>query len=115
VIGDPQQCSLGLSSHRPEQATRALRASPDYIAVGPVFATATKPSSRPATLEYVRWAARHVSIPWFAIGGIDLTTIDSVLEAGARRVCVVSAILNATNPMRACQQFRERLASASIE
>lgn len=102
--------ALGLSTHGPEQAARALKAEPDYIAVGPVFPTATKPGAPAVTLDYVRWAAAHVAIPWFAIGGIDLKNLDRVLEAGARRVCVVSAILRAPDIVEACQAFRRRLA-----
>ena len=100
---------IGLSTHSPEQAKRALAAGPDYIAIGPVYATGTKPMAKPATLEYVRWAAENVNIPWFAIGGINLRTLDEVLAAGAKRICVVSAILNATDVMRACLKFRQRL------
>jgi len=103
---------IGLSTHSPEQAQRALAAGPDYIAIGPVYATGTKPMAKPVTLEYVRWAAAPqsgVNIPWFAIGGINLRTLDDVLAAGARRVCVVSAILNATNVTKACAEFRHRL------
>ena len=100
---------IGLSTHAPEQAKRALAAGPDYIAIGPVYATGTKPMAKPVTLEYVRWAAANVTIPWFAIGGINLRTLDEVLAAGAKRICVVSAILNATDVMKACLKFRQRL------
>jgi len=103
---------LGLSSHAPAQAERAIAAGAAYIAVGPVYATGTKPSAKPVTLEYVRWAAENVKIPWFAIGGINLQNVDQVLEAGAKRICVVSAILNSPNIAKACQQFKERLLSA---
>lgn len=102
---------LGLSTHSPEQAQRALAAEPDYIAIGPVFATPTKPTAVPVTLDYVRWAAAHVTIPWFAIGGITLETLPRVLEAGATRICVVSAILNAPDLVGACRQFRQPLGS----
>lgn len=105
---------FGLSSHAPEQARRALEAKPGYIAIGPVYPTATKPNAKPATLEYVRWAAANVKIPWFAIGGITLENLDEVIAAGARRVCVVSAILNAPNVRQACQAFAERLRSAPL-
>ena len=86
---------IGLSSHAPEQAERAVQAGASYVAIGPVFATPTKPGRPPVTLDYVRWAAAHLEAPWFAIGGITLENLDEVLAAGARRVCVVSAILNA--------------------
>lgn len=100
---------LGLSTHAPEQAQRALAAAPDYIAIGPVYPTATKPTAKPVTLEYVTWAARQVKIPWFAIGGINFQTLDAVLNAGATRICVVSAILNAPDIAKACREFRLRL------
>jgi len=101
--------SIGLSTHAPAQAERAIAAQPAYLAIGPVYATATKPKAKPVTLEYVRWAAAHVKIPWFAIGGVNLGTLGDVLAAGARRVCVVSAILNATDVASACRTFRTRL------
>lgn len=105
------QLKLGLSSHSPEQAQRALAAGADYIAIGPVFPTPTKPGRAPVTLEYVCWAAAKVTAPWFAIGGITLESLDAVLQAGARRVCVVSAILNAPDIQKACQDFKRQLAA----
>lgn len=100
---------LGLSSHAAAQGERAMKAGADYIAVGPVFPTGTKPGRPPCTLDYVRWASANVNVPWFAIGGIDLRTLDQVLEAGARRICVVSAILNAPDVAKACRDFKRRL------
>jgi thiamine-phosphate pyrophosphorylase len=100
---------IGLSTHSPEQAKRALAAGPDYIAIGPVFATGTKPTAKPVTLDYVRWAAENVTVPWFAIGGINLENLGDVLVAGAKRICVVSAILNAPDAVKACAEFRRRL------
>jgi thiamine-phosphate pyrophosphorylase len=100
---------IGLSSHAPEQAKRALAAGADYLAIGPVYATGTKPTARPVTLEYVRWAEGNVGVPWFAIGGINLENLGDVLAAGAQRVCVVSAILNVPDVVKACAEFRRRL------
>ena len=79
------------------------------MAIGPVYATGTKPTARPVTLDYVRWAATHIALPWFAIGGINQSTLDEVLAAGARRICVVSAILEAPDIAAACAAFRRRL------
>jgi len=104
--------SLGLSSHVPAQAERAIQAGAAYVAVGPVFATPTKPGRMPVTLEYVRWASASLSIPWFAIGGITSDRIQAVLDAGARRICVVSAILKARDITRACREFRQRVDGA---
>ncbi len=109
VTGCPPQMKLGLSTHAPAEAQRALRAVPDYIAIGPVFPTGTKPGRAAVTLDYVRWAATNVTLPWFAIGGINLDTLDSVLAAGARRICVVSAILNSPDIAAACREFRRRI------
>ncbi len=101
---------IGLSSHSPTQAQRAVAAGAAYVAVGPIFATPTKPGRPPVTLEYVRWAAAHLTqVPWFAIGGIHSGNLDDVLDAGATRICVVSAILRAPDVSAACREFRRRL------
>jgi thiamine-phosphate pyrophosphorylase len=111
-----ERVRIGLSTHARAQAERAVVTGADYIAIGPVFATGTKPTAKPVTLEYVRWAASPqsgVKIPWFAIGGINLSNLDNVLAAGARRICVVSAILNADDVTKACAEFRRRLCRSS--
>jgi len=100
---------IGLSTHAPAQAQRAIEADADYVAIGPIFATGTKPTAKPVTLDYVRWANENVKIPWFAIGGINLKNVDEVLTAGAKRICVVSAILNSPDVAKACVEFRKRL------
>jgi thiamine-phosphate pyrophosphorylase len=102
---------IGLSTHAPAQAKRAVDAQADYVAIGPIFATGTKPTAKPVTLEYVRWAAANVTVPWFAIGGIDLKNLEEVLAARAKRICVVSAILNAPDVAKACREFRKYLDS----
>jgi thiamine-phosphate pyrophosphorylase len=103
------QVRIGLSSAAPEQARRAEAAGAEYLGVGPVYATGTKPTAKPVTLEYVRWAAANIRIPWFAIGGITLDNLDAVLAAGAERICVVSAILREGDLAAACRKFKERL------
>lgn len=100
---------IGLSTHAPAQCERAVAAGADYVAIGPVYPTGTKPTAKPVTLDYVRWAAANVRVPWFAIGGINLATLDEVLAAGARRICVVSAILNAPDVAAECRKFRARM------
>jgi thiamine-phosphate pyrophosphorylase len=104
-----ENLKIGLSTHAPAQAERAVAARPDYIAIGPIYATGTKPTAKPVTLDYARWAAANISIPWFAIGGINLQNLDDILAAGAQRICVVSAILNAPDLAAACREFRQRL------
>jgi len=103
---------IGISTHAPEQALRTVSAGADYVAIGPIFATGTKPTAKPVSLDYVRWAAANLSVPWFAIGGINLANLDDVLAAGARRICVVSAILNSKDIAATCREFKKRLNSS---
>ena len=97
IVGDDRL--VGLSTHTPEQIEAA--AGVDYISVGPVFATPTKPDGEPVGLDLVRFAAAHATVPWFAIGGIDETTVAEVAEAGASRIAVVRAIRDAEDPRAA--------------
>jgi thiamine-phosphate pyrophosphorylase len=103
---------FGLSTHSPEQARKALAADPDYVAIGAVYATPTKPTARPVTLDYVKWAAANIQKPWFAIGGINLLNARDVLAAGAQRICVLSAILTAPDIARACREFKQILSES---
>jgi thiamine-phosphate pyrophosphorylase len=105
------QGRVGCSTHAPEQALRALAEGADYLSVGPVWPTPTKLGRKAVGLEYVRWAAENLprETVWYAIGGIDPGNLEQVLGAGARRVVVVRAILDAPNPEGAARSFRERL------
>jgi thiamine-phosphate pyrophosphorylase len=110
---------IGRSTHEPPQVDRAVTdRDVDYFCVGPIYATATKPQAEPVGLDLVRYAARKApaseitSKPWFAIGGINRENIDDVIEAGARRVCVVRAITEAADPERAARELHTRLQAA---
>lgn len=97
---------VGRSSHAVTHAERAVDEGAAYFAVGPVWATPTKPGRPAAGLSYVRQvAARALPLPWFAIGGITPANVDEVLAAGATRVAVVRAILDAADPAAAAYQF----------
>lgn len=100
---------VGVSTHKPEDAEAAIEAGADYIGVGPVFKTPTKPQKIPVGLEYVKWAAESVTIPFFAIGSIDLDNIKEVKEAGAKRVAVIRSIMYVKNPEEAAYTFRREL------
>jgi len=107
---------IGRSSHSPAQsAAAAQEPGADYFCAGPVWATPTKPG-RPATgLGLVTHVAgQRPSRPWFAIGGISLTRLDDVLEAGATRVVVVRAITEAGDPAAAAAGFARRLRAAGV-
>ncbi|MDQ1575420.1 MAG: thiamine-phosphate pyrophosphorylase, partial [Microbacteriaceae bacterium] len=107
--------SIGLSTHTPQQVGAALNAQAlDYFCVGPVWATPTKPGRAPVGVELVAHAAeleraRRDTLPWFAIGGIDLTNVNQVVDAGARRIVVVRAITDASDPTHAARQLRSAL------
>ncbi|GAB4346382.1 MAG: thiamine phosphate synthase [Leptolyngbyaceae cyanobacterium] len=100
---------IGRSTKNPEEMQRAIQEGADYIGVGPVYETPTKAGRAAAGLDYVRYAVDHATIPWFAIGGIDLTNLAEVLAAGAERVAVVRAIMQAESPTSATQSFLDRL------
>jgi thiamine-phosphate pyrophosphorylase len=89
---------VGLSTHSPEQVDAAHAAGVDYLGVGPVHVTPTKPGRPAVGTELVTYAARNATLPWFAIGGVDTDTIDPVMLAGANRVAVVRAITEAPDP-----------------
>jgi thiamine-phosphate pyrophosphorylase len=101
---------VGRSTHAPEQAA-AADADPDvdYLAVGPVHETPTKPGRPAAGLHYVAHAASAVGKPWFAIGGLDAGNVHEVLERGATRIVVVRALTEAEDVERAARALRAAL------
>jgi thiamine-phosphate pyrophosphorylase len=104
---------VGRSTHAPAQADAAQAdADVDYLAVGPVHATPTKPGRPAAGLDYVAYAARTVTKPWFAIGGLDAGNVGEVLARGAERIVVVRAITEADDPEAAARALEERLGAA---
>ncbi len=110
---------VGLSSHAPDQLAGAEGASglarPDYVSVGPVWETPTKPGRPAAGLEYVRNAAATATLPWFAIGGIDESNVGDVAAAGAQRAVVVRAIRDADEPEAVARALRAALTAASAD
>jgi thiamine-phosphate pyrophosphorylase len=116
---------VGLSTHSPAQIDAAARgdggdgsgsgsgsgSGVDYIGVGPVHETPTKPGRPAVGLELVRYAAGHAAVPFFAIGGIDPGNLAGVRAAGARRVAIVRALTEAADPERAARELRTQLES----
>lgn len=107
ILGD--NAIIGVSTHCPEHAKKAITDGADYIGVGPVFKTPTKPSKDPVGLEYVKWAADNVNIPFFAIGSIDTDNIKEVVQAGAKRVAVIRAIMYADDIESNCKILKSAL------
>jgi thiamine-phosphate pyrophosphorylase len=86
---------VGKSTHSIEQAVAAEREGADYIGFGPIFSTPTKPDYPPIGLDQIREVHERVSIPIFCIGGIKLQNLPHLIAAGAKRVVIVSGLLQA--------------------
>jgi thiamine-phosphate pyrophosphorylase len=101
---------VGKSTHSKNQAIAAEKEGADYIGVGPIFSTPTKPDYQPVGLELIELVKNQIHLPFFCIGGIKLENADQVLKRGASRFVVVSGILQASNIQAYCQSLREKLA-----
>ena len=107
IVGS--HCLIGRSTTNPEEMQKAITEGADYIGVGPVYATPTKPGKEAAGLDYVQYAAENATIPWFAIGGIDLENVAAVMQAGARQVAIVRGIMQADDPQGMTQSLLSKL------
>ena len=106
---------IGLSTHSPGEIDAVDPALVDYIGVGPINETPTKPGRPAVGLDLVRYAAAASQVPFYAIGGIDPTTLADVLDAGATRMCVLRAIASAADPEVAARALRDRLDAFALE
>ncbi len=104
---------VGQSTHFPAEIDAGAEA--DYIGVGPVYSTPTKPGRPAVGLELVRFAAAFAPVPFFAIGGIDASNVAAVGAAGARRVAVVRAIAEADDPRAAAAQLRAAIGREAVD
>lgn len=100
---------VGLSTHTPEQVDAAQTLAISYFAVGPIYATPTKPGRPAVGPELIRYAAAHARLPFFAIGGLDATNLEAVRAAGAERIAVVRAISDAPDARAAAATLRRGL------
>ena len=106
---------IGRSTHALGQLRQAVADGCDYVGVGPVNATPTKPGREPVGLDYVRQAAAESPIPFFAIGGIEAANLAAVLAAGASRVAVVRAITGAADPRAAAAELAALLGCGAAD
>ncbi len=97
---------IGVSTHSSKQAQSACEDSPDYVAVGPMFASSTKTQSQTAGPNILRAVADSTSLPIVAIGGIDETNIEKVLGAARCGICICSAIISQQDALVATQRIR---------
>jgi thiamine-phosphate pyrophosphorylase len=100
---------VGLSTHSPQEIDAVDPELVDYIGVGPVYETPTKPGRPAVGLELVRYAAEHAPVPFFAIGGLNAGNLGEVLDAGAQRVCVLRALAAAPDARAAARALREAI------
>jgi thiamine-phosphate pyrophosphorylase len=103
--------AVGKSTHSIDQAIRAFYEGADYIGFGPIFATPTKPDYPPIGLDDIAKVHESVRIPIFCIGGIKLDNLAKVIEAGARRVVIVSGLLQASDPAEYARSAKKLLTS----
>jgi thiamine-phosphate pyrophosphorylase len=106
---------IGLSTHTPDEIDAEDAALADYIGVGPVHETPTKPGRPAVGLELIRYAAEHAPVPFFAIGGLNADNLGEAIVAGARRAVVLRAVADAEDPERAARTLHELLDSELLE
>ena len=100
---------VGLSTHAPSELDASAAEPADYVSVGPVAPTPTKPG-RPGTgLDYLRYAAETATRPWFVTGGVTPDTVGDMLAAGARRFVVVRWLTESDDPEAAAQALRHQI------
>ncbi len=100
---------VGLSTHSIEQVDNAIAASPDYIAVGPMFDTQTKRQSILPGPKLSHYAVHATSLPVVPIGGIDAVNLPQISSTGARCICVCSAIIAKEDPAEAVRILKDRI------
>jgi thiamine-phosphate pyrophosphorylase len=100
---------IGVSCHNLEQALEAQDGGADYIGIGPVYDSLTKPGCRAIGLRALRRLKDRIKIPYFAIGNINMGNIGEVLGAGCRRIAVCNAIMGDNRPARAARRLSDRL------
>ena len=106
---------IGLSTHAPQEIDAEDAALADYIGVGPVHETPTKPGRPAVGLQLIRYAAEHSPVPFFAIGGLSVENLGEVIDAGARRAVVLRAIADSEDPLRAARELRLLLDAVPLE
>ncbi|NIM02951.1 thiamine phosphate synthase [bacterium] len=112
----PQRRSItrftGVSTHSLKEAVKAEKEGADYISIGPVFPTPSKPELKQIGLNPVRQLRKKLKIPFFAIGGIDQENIEEVIHAGAERVAVIHVVFGAKNVRKAAREIKRRIKQA---
>ncbi|MFH1336053.1 MAG: thiamine phosphate synthase [Candidatus Zixiibacteriota bacterium] len=104
---------IGVSATSIEQAMEAERGGADYVGVGPIFDTSSKKIDKPLGLDLIRETKDNLSIPFFAIGGINLNNLDGLILAGGIRIAVISALVLSNNVKFSAAELLKKLKTAS--
>lgn len=97
---------LGMSCHNLTQALKAEAEGADYISIGPIFPTQTKPNLKPINPKLIKMIKERIKIPFFVIGGINQVNIRKIISYGAKRFALCRAICCAENVKKASQELR---------
>ena len=106
---------VGVSTHRIEQARQAMLDGADYIGVGPIYRSPTKPRDFVAGLEYAGKTAAEIRIPSVAIAGITEVNVDEVLSTGVRAIAVMAAVAGCQDVEGAAKRLKERFLQAGAQ
>lgn len=110
-----EEMIIGISTHCPEDAQQAVKDGADYIGVGPVFKTATKKDAcDPVGLDYLEYVAKHIPIPFVAIGGIKLNNISEVVKKGAECIAIITEITTSSNIPERINEIREIIKNSKV-
>ncbi len=112
---------VGLSTHHPDEFTNGLGEEVDYLSVGPIVETPTKPGREPTGIGYVsqardladHWPGRETPLPFFVTGGVTPEAIPAIVRAGAKRFVVVRYLTQSDDPLHAAQRLKEAIARAN--
>jgi thiamine-phosphate pyrophosphorylase len=105
---------VGKSARTVRQAKTAEDEGADYIGLGPVFYTDSKQIDEPIGVDVIRRAAKSLRIPLFAIGGINLENLDQLIDAGGRRIAVISAVVSSENVKASAASLLDRLRNQNL-
>jgi len=100
---------IGKSTHDLNEARQAVKENVDYINVGPLFLTQSKKTVSPLGVAIVTKISQQIKIPFTTMGGIDLNNVEAVIRAGADRVAVMSALIDAPDPQRVAFEFLQKI------
>jgi thiamine-phosphate pyrophosphorylase len=112
IVG--KQMLVGKSTHSIDQAKNAANEGADYIGFGPLFGTPTKPDYKPIGTQDLKVLKQTLQIPYFAIGGINISNVEELIEQGADRVAVVRAISCAPDIFHAAERFKRHLRKGEL-